>query len=60
MIDPMKIGMPKDSFFCLNSESRVNLNGSRYFANGYPYTSQSGEATVCAHAAAVGRMQVSL
>lgn len=52
VFDPRKIG--KDSFFCLSTKFRANINGARYEVNGYPFMMQSAEATVCAHSAMWG------
>lgn len=52
--DPLKLGHSHDSFFCLRTHSQVHINGCQFTAWGYPYSSQSREATVCAHAALWG------
>ena len=54
VIDPMKIGHDRNTFFCLRTKTSVRINGTKYEVEGYPYMSQSGEATVCAHAALRG------
>lgn len=54
MIDPRKIGWPDDSFWCLRTPTKVHIAGAEYEVKAFPWTSQSREATVCAHAALWG------
>jgi hypothetical protein len=54
MIDPYKIGKDPDAFYCLETVGRVRINGTEYSVRGYPYSSQSKEATLCAHASLWG------
>ncbi|MGD0088939.1 MAG: hypothetical protein ABSE73_03395 [Planctomycetota bacterium] len=54
VVDPLRIGNSQDSFFCLRTLTTVHLNGAKYEVSGYPFFSQSGEATVCAHVALWG------
>ena len=51
MIDPRKIGLPGDRYFCLRTNTKVHIQGADYFVEAFPYRSQSGEAIVCAHTA---------
>ncbi len=46
-IDPFRIGQSLGSFYCLRTPSEVHVNGVTYTVEGYPYSSQSKEATVC-------------
>lgn len=54
VIDPLKCGNDPARFFCLQTPFSAHIQGVRYEVNGYPWMSQSGEATVCAHAALWG------
>ena len=54
MIDPFSLGHAEEEFWCLRTPTRMHLNGARYIVQAYPWMSQSGEATVCAHAALWG------
>jgi len=54
MIDPEKVGKPKDVFYCLRTATKVHINGVEYAVQGYPFISQSKEAMVCSHAALWG------
>jgi len=54
IIDPYKIGHDSGRFHCLRSQTIANIQGADYPIEGYPYRSQSAEATVCAHAALWG------
>jgi hypothetical protein len=50
VIDPKKLKRFRDSdFFCLRTKFPTRIQGARYDVEGYPYRSQSSEATVCAH-----------
>lgn len=51
VIDPDKIGLRSEHTFCLRTPFRVHLWGGELAVNGFPYTSQDTDATVCAHAA---------
>ncbi len=51
VVDPVKLGKPLDRFFCLRTPTKVRIQGANYTVDGFPYRSQSGEATVCAHTA---------
>ena len=42
------------SFYVLRTGFKTHLGGPALTANGYPYMSQDGEATVCAHTALWG------
>jgi hypothetical protein len=53
-IDPFGVGKAQGNVYCLRTASKVHLNGVEYVVKGYPYHSQSKEATVCAHAALWG------
>jgi hypothetical protein len=54
VIDPLKCGSDPDRFYCLQTNFRVHVEGVEYTVKGYPYMAQTGEATVCAHAALWG------
>jgi hypothetical protein len=54
VIDPTKIGHSPSEVYCLRTPFRVRLNGAQYVVDGFPYRSQSAEATVCAHSALWG------
>jgi hypothetical protein len=55
IIDPSKIGLGiENNYFMLGAEFKVHLAGASLTARGYPYTSQDGEAMVCAHSALWG------
>ncbi len=51
VIDPFKVREDTEGLFCLRTKTRVHIQGADYEVNGFPYRSQSGEATVCAHTA---------
>jgi len=51
VIDPCKIGHAQSDFFCLRTTFRTHINGAEYAVRGFPYRSQSAEATRCAHTA---------
>jgi len=54
VIDPLLLGNDCEEFWCLRTPMRVHLNGAEYTVHAYPWMAQSGEATVCAHAALWG------
>lgn len=54
VVDPLKIGKAPRDFCCLRTNFTTKLNGAEYKVFGYPFTMQSGEATVCAHSAMWG------
>ena len=54
VIDPHLIGNAKASFYCLRTPMKAHLNGAEFHVSGFPYSSQTTEATVCAHAALWG------
>jgi hypothetical protein len=54
VIDPLKCGNDPSCFYCLQTSFRTHIQGAEYAVHGYPYMAQSGEATVCAHAALWG------
>ncbi len=55
VVDPYKIKQNiSDDFFCLRTVFEPRFIGSLFKVNGYPYTSQNGEAMVCAHASLWG------
>jgi hypothetical protein len=50
IIDPLKLNITdKSNFFCLRTEFKANIGGRRFTVSGYPYISQDGDVTVCAH-----------
>src|ERR1035437_3578197 len=50
IIDPMQLSTTdKSNFFCLRTEFRAHIGGYRFLVRGYPYISQDGDVTVCAH-----------
>jgi len=50
IIDPTKLSsVYSDDFFCLRTKFPARIQGAEYQVNGFPYRSQSAEATVCAH-----------
>ncbi len=51
VFDPHKLGRPQADNFCLRTRFKVHISGTEYFVCGFPYRSQSTEATVCAHTA---------
>jgi len=51
IVDPYAIGYKQQTHFCLRNQTKVRIHGADYNAHGFPYRSQSGEATVCAHTA---------
>lgn len=53
VFDQSKI-FDKKSSYALSTRFEVNINGAKYYCNGYPYTSQDTEVTVCAHSALWG------
>lgn len=54
VVDPFKIGMSQEGFWCLRTPFIAHINGAEYQVEAYPYFSQSAEAMVCAHAALWG------
>lgn len=55
VIDPFKLQTTnKNNFFCLRTRFGVHVNGRRLDVLGYPYISQDGDVTVCAHTALWG------
>jgi len=55
VIDPLKLNTTnKNNFFCLSTDYKANLGGKRFTVHGYPYISQDGDVTVCAHTALWG------
>lgn len=55
VIDPSKVGKGlKDGCFVLRTRFHAQINGAVFEVLGYPYTSQDGDATVCAHSALWG------
>ncbi len=55
VIDPYLVGRhKKDGFYVLRTGFKTHLGGPALTAHGYPYMSQDGEATVCAHTALWG------
>ena len=51
VLDPRKLGI---NHHVLKTPMRVRVNGVELHVEGYPYMSQSGEPTICAHAAMWG------
>jgi len=51
VVDPYMIGQQQKTHFCLRTPTKVRIHGADYETHGFPYRSQSGEATVCAHTA---------
>jgi hypothetical protein len=50
MIDPLKLKTTDaKNFFCLRAKTHVHIGGVKYNISGYPYMSQDGDVTVCAH-----------
>ncbi len=54
MIDPSKVTKPDGAMYCLSTRSSVHIGGVSLSVRAYPYSSQTGEPTVCAHAALWG------
>jgi len=55
VIDPWKIGRGIDNeYYLLRTRFRAQVNGAILDAEGYPWTSQDGDATLCAHSALWG------
>ncbi len=55
VIDPAKIGMSfGEGFYLLRTAFHACINGRRYKVEGYPYTSQDADATLCAQSAIWG------
>ena len=55
VIDPLKLNtVDKNNFFCLRTDFRSHIGGKRLAVRGYPYISQDGDVTVCAHTALWG------
>ena len=60
VIDPWLVGRSiKDDYFSLRTSFKTHISGQALVARGYPYMSQDGEATVCAHTALWGGVQIS-
>ena len=49
VINPEKIGHPLESVHLLGTRFINRIGGKRYECTGFPYRTQSNEATVCAH-----------
>jgi len=49
VIDPQKLGHSPDSVHLLGTRFVTRIGGKRYECHGFPYRTQSNEATVCAH-----------
>ncbi|QDV62646.1 hypothetical protein [Crateriforma conspicua] len=49
VIRPEMIGLGPEHFHLLGTRFRNRVGGTLYECNGFPYRSQSNEATVCAH-----------
>jgi hypothetical protein len=55
VIDPAKIGKGiNDGYYLLRTKFRANINGADFWVEGYPFTSQDADATLCAHSALWG------
>jgi hypothetical protein len=55
VIDPYKIGKSiKDGFYLLRTPFHAQINGTRFKVEGYPFTTQDLDATLCAHSALWG------
>jgi hypothetical protein len=54
IIDPKFMFCNNDNFFCLRTKYSVNINGDELFVQGYPFTAQDTDVTVCAHASLWG------
>ncbi|MGA3267414.1 MAG: hypothetical protein ABSE16_11390 [Verrucomicrobiota bacterium] len=55
VIDPYKIGKGiKDGYYLLRTPFTAQINGTVFDVHGYPWTSQDGDATLCAHSALWG------
>jgi len=55
VIDPLKLqNIDKRTFYCLRTTFETHIGGRRFKVDGYPYTSQDGDVTVCAHSALWG------
>ena len=49
VIDPQKVGHSLDNVHLLSTRFTNRIGGKRYDCSGFPYRTQSNEATVCAH-----------
>jgi hypothetical protein len=55
VIDPWRIGMGiEQGFYLLRTPFTAQVNGTVLDVSGYPWTSQDGDATLCAHSALWG------
>ena len=55
IIDPYKIGKGiSNQFYLLRTRYKARVNGTDFDVLGYPWTSQDGDATLCAHSALWG------
>ncbi len=55
ILDPYKIGLSiNDQFYVLRTAFTVQINGAKLVVEGYPYTSQDTDATLCAQSALWG------
>ena len=52
VIDPTKLAsINQDNFYCLRTNFHAHIGGRHFTVKGYPYVSQDGDVTVCAHSA---------
>jgi hypothetical protein len=52
ILNPYGIGRHiDDNFFLIKTPFAVQISGQKYVVEGYPYTSQDADATLCAHSA---------
>ena len=49
IVDPWKIGHKREHVHLLSTKFHNRIGGSLYECHGFPYRTQSNEATVCAH-----------
>lgn len=55
VFDPQKITkLNPDEYFTLSCQFKAHINGQNFTVQGYPYTSQDTDVTVCAHSALWG------
>ncbi len=55
VIDPFKIGKGTgQNYYCLTTKFKIHIYGAKFFVEGFPYTSQDADVTVCAHSALWG------
>jgi hypothetical protein len=55
VIDPYKIGKPiKEGYYLLRTPFSAQINGTHFAVEGYPFTTQDLDATLCAHSALWG------